>query len=70
VVFEFEEKFVYRESSVFFAFTRHKANSATANLRRFGRNLGQPEKGTLLRMVLVVVKVLRLELKKIDRFWG
>jgi len=30
VVFEFAEKFVYRESSVFFSFTRHKATSATA----------------------------------------
>ena len=30
VGFEFVEKFVYRESSVFFAFTRHKATSAAA----------------------------------------
>jgi hypothetical protein len=30
VIFEFTEKFVNRESSVFFAFARHKTTSAAA----------------------------------------
>jgi hypothetical protein len=37
---------------------------------RCGRNLGQPEKGTLLRVLRVLVKVLRLDLKKVDKFQG
>jgi len=64
VIFEFTEKLVNGELSLFFAFTRHKATSAAAILEGSVEISGSLRKG----MLRVAVEAFRLELKKVDRF--